>query len=242
MDKRLEGRDEPILDRDLPIIDAHHHLFARPALRYLLDDYLEDVRAGHRIVASVYVETLAFARTEGPELLRPMPEVEFANGVGAMTASGAFGDVHVCAAIIGHADMRLGDEVARPLDRCLETAPERFRGVRQITLEYRSEAPFRLKPAKPPVGVLQHPGFRQAFRHLASRGLVFDAAVFEPQLPDISSLADAFPDTTVTLNHMGMAIGLGLAEAERAELFKRWREALRELARPVAGQGSAQLC
>jgi|GEM_PF-3311673 len=25
--KRLEGRDEPILDPDLPIIDSHHHLF-----------------------------------------------------------------------------------------------------------------------------------------------------------------------------------------------------------------------
>lgn len=147
MNKRLEGRDEPILDRGLRIIDGHHHLFVRPALRYLLDDYLGDVRAGHRIVASVYVETLAFARTEGPELLRPVGEVEFANGVAAMTASGAFGEVRVCAAIIGHADMRLGDEVAKLLDRCLETAPERFRGVRQITLEHRSEAPFRPRTA-----------------------------------------------------------------------------------------------
>jgi hypothetical protein len=32
--KRLEGRDEPILDRDLSIIDAHHHLFVRPGQRY----------------------------------------------------------------------------------------------------------------------------------------------------------------------------------------------------------------
>ena len=42
------GRDEPILEPDLPIIDSHHHLFDRPAkpgmppLRYLLDDYLAD--------------------------------------------------------------------------------------------------------------------------------------------------------------------------------------------------------
>ena len=34
------GRDEPILDADLPIIDAHHHLLVRPGLRYLLDEYL----------------------------------------------------------------------------------------------------------------------------------------------------------------------------------------------------------
>ena len=109
MNKRLESRDEPVLEPDLPIIDAHHHLFLRPDLRYLLDDYLDDARAGHGIVASVYVETLAFARTDGPEVLRPLSGVEFANGVGAMTAGGALGDVRVCAGIVGHADMRLGD-------------------------------------------------------------------------------------------------------------------------------------
>ena len=29
-DKRLHGREEEILDPDLPIIDAHHHLFDFP--------------------------------------------------------------------------------------------------------------------------------------------------------------------------------------------------------------------
>jgi hypothetical protein len=78
MNKRLEGRDEAILDPELPIIDAHHHLFDRPALRYMLEDYLADAGAGHKVMASVYVETLAMARTQGPEALRPLGEVEFA--------------------------------------------------------------------------------------------------------------------------------------------------------------------
>ena len=63
----LAGRDETIIEPEIPIIDAHHHLFVRPGLRYMIDDYLADARAGHRIVASVYVETLAFARPDGPE-------------------------------------------------------------------------------------------------------------------------------------------------------------------------------
>ena len=58
------GRDETILEPDLPIIDAHHHLFDRPALRYMVDDYLADARAGHKIVATVYSETQAFARAD----------------------------------------------------------------------------------------------------------------------------------------------------------------------------------
>lgn len=48
--KRLDGRDEPILEPELPIVDSHHHLFDRPELRYLLDEYLADANAGHRIV------------------------------------------------------------------------------------------------------------------------------------------------------------------------------------------------
>ena len=48
----------------------------------MLDDYLADVNAGHNIIGSVYIETQAFARPDGPEELRPVGEVEFANGVG----------------------------------------------------------------------------------------------------------------------------------------------------------------
>ena len=106
------GRDEPILEPEIPIVDAGHHLFVRPGIRYLLDDYLDDVRAGHRIVASVYIETNSFARQDGPEVMRPLGEIEFANGVGAMSASGVFGDRRICAGIVGYGDLRLGDDVA----------------------------------------------------------------------------------------------------------------------------------
>jgi predicted TIM-barrel fold metal-dependent hydrolase len=52
--KRFEGRDEAILDPELPIIDAHHHLYERPGLRYMLDDYLAD---GTAAPWEPYVET-----------------------------------------------------------------------------------------------------------------------------------------------------------------------------------------
>ena len=52
---------------------------------------MADATAGHNIVASVYVETLAFARPDGPEILRPIGEVEFANGSAAMARSGKLG-------------------------------------------------------------------------------------------------------------------------------------------------------
>ncbi len=229
--KLHEGRHEPILEADLPIVDAHHHLFVRPALRYLVDDYAQDVGSGHRIVASVYVETRAFARTDGAELLRPLGEVEFANGVGAMADAGAHGPCRMCAAIVGYADMLHGDAVAGLLDRAVAAAPDRFRGVRQPCLEPRDPAAYRYSPSPPPRGLLQSAQFRQAFRHLAPRQLSFDAAVMHHQLPDVAALADAFPDTAIVLDHLGIAEGLGRDAVGRAEVFGEWRTELRELGR-----------
>jgi L-fuconolactonase len=232
MTKRLDGRDEPIIDPDIPIIDAHHHLFDFPSLRYMFDDYLADTQGGHRVVASVYVEAKAFMRADGPEGLRPLGEIEFANGVAAMSASGAYGDLRACAAIAGYADLRRGEEVGWLLDRALAAAPERFRSVRQIIMEHPSDAPFRyFFTGRPPSGTYQHPKFREGFRQLAMRGLAFEATGFHLQIPEIAKLADAFPHTTIILNHMTVAMGLDMNAEAKAALFKDWQASLRDIAR-----------
>jgi predicted TIM-barrel fold metal-dependent hydrolase len=229
--KLHEGRDESIVDPELAIVDTHQHLFDRPALKYLMEDYLRDAASGHRVVATVYVETRAFAWSHGPEVLRPLGEVEFANAVGILCATGAYGPTQVCAAIVGYADLREGDAVAGLLDRAMALAPDRFRGVRQPCLEFRDPAAYRYAPNPATPGTLESPGFRQAFRHLGPRGLSFDAAVLHHQLPQIATLADDFPDTTIVLNHLGIAEGIGRDAAGRASAMHEWRTELRELAR-----------
>lgn len=230
INKRLEGRDESIIDASIPIIDAHHHLFDRPPLRYMFEDYLADASAGHNIVASVYVESLAMVRPDVSEMLRPIGEIEFANGVAAMSASGLYGPCRVCAAIVGYADLRTGDRVAETLDRAISVAHDRFRGIRQLAIEHPSDAPYRYITNRPPRGILTSPGFRQGFRQLATRNLSFDAAVFHNQLPDIADLASAFPDTTIVLNHMGLAMAMETDVQGRKDVFRHWCDALRELA------------
>jgi predicted TIM-barrel fold metal-dependent hydrolase len=239
---RLEGQDylmsiEPvapdgrlILDPDRPIIDSQFHLFDRPALRYLFDDYVADVNAGHNVVASVYVETSAFSRNWGPEVLRPLGEVEFANGIGAMSESGTYGKCRIAAAIVCHADLRQGNAVAELLDRALGLSPGRVRGVRQITLYHESEAPYRYMSARPPRVHMDDKAFRRGFGQLASRRLTFDAAIFHTQLGDLFDLAAAFPETTVILNHLGYAMALDTDEQGRAAIFTAWRKGLRAIA------------
>lgn len=231
MQRHSEGRDEPIVDRDLPIIDTHHHLFIRPGIHYMLPEYLEDVASGHNIVASVYVETRFMSRPDGPEHLRPLGEIEFANGIGAMASSGVFGPCRVAAAIVGHADLTQGGRVAELLDRSMCAAPDRFRGIRQITMSHPDPRVFGHLANPPPQGVMEHSGFREGFRELGSRGLSFDAAVLHHQLPDLAALADAFPDTTIILNHTGLALMLDKGADARAAIFAEWRRGMTDLAR-----------
>src|SRR5437868_13028004 len=105
--------EEP-LEPDLPICDPHHHLWdgntARVAERYLLDEILDDVGAGHNVVSTVFTECGAMHSADAPESLRPVGETEFVNGIAAMSASGDYGAVRIAAGIVGTANLRLGDD------------------------------------------------------------------------------------------------------------------------------------
>lgn len=148
--RRREGDAEAIIDPAIPIINSHIHLFDRPALRNMLEDYLADATTGHNIVGSVYIEIQAMARPDGPEMLRPTGEIEFANGVAAMSASGLYGRCRVAAAIVGYADFRCGEKVAQTLDRAMSIAPDRFRGIARSPCFIRAKPPTASSPTALP--------------------------------------------------------------------------------------------
>ena len=78
---RLDGpQHEDALDPGQLIVDAHHHLYDRADCRYLLDDMLADLRCGHQVRATVFVQARARLRASGPEAMKPIGETEFANG------------------------------------------------------------------------------------------------------------------------------------------------------------------
>lgn len=230
MKKRSEGRHEAILEPELPIIDAHHHLLHRGGVRYLMEELLQDVQAGHDIRATVFVERHSMFRTDGPEMLRPVGETDFAKAVATLSASGSYGTCRLNAAIIPFANLATGDKVAETLDAHAAAGGANFRGVRQVTIWHPSEEPYRFIATRPAKDIMNSSGFRAGFARLADHELSFDAAVFHTQLDDVADLADAFPRTTIVLNHMGFAMGLGLDHAGREEVRLQWLGKLRTLA------------
>lgn len=229
--KRLEGNDEEILEPDLPILDSHYHLFDLPGNRYMLDEYLADVNTGHNIIGSIYCETQAFSYKDGPEHMRPLGEVEFANGVAAMAASGHYGKCLVNHGIVGHANLTLGSIVGELLDRCMEVAPDRYRGIRHVAVEPPDDRAYKfIMTFRPPRGVLETPGFPDGLKELEKRGLIFDAAIWHPTMPRLIELIDQFPNLQFVLNHMACAVGVDMSEQEKKDLFAYWSTNIKKIA------------
>jgi predicted TIM-barrel fold metal-dependent hydrolase len=224
--------EEP-LEPDRPICDPHHHLWdqqtARIAPRYLLDEILEDVGAGHNVVSTVFIECGAMFKRDGPELLRPVGETEFVNGIAAMSASGIYGKTRVAAGIVGTADLRLGDAVGPVLDAQIAAGRGRFRGIRRAAA-WDPDAAVPKHRTNPGPGLFQRDDFRAGFAHLAPRGLTFEAWCYHRQIPDVTALARAFPDTTIILNHFGGPIGVGAYAGKAKEVYAEWRGSISELA------------
>jgi predicted TIM-barrel fold metal-dependent hydrolase len=229
----LEQTVEETLEPELPICDPHHHLWEfrheRVAHRYLLDDILADVNAGHNIVSTVFIECGAMYKTTGPESLRVIGETEFVNGIAAMSASGLYGDCRIAAGIVGSANLQLGSAVGDVLDAHIRAGGGRFRGIRHQAAWDASDILPRSR-GKPQPQVLLDPVFRQGFAELAARGLSFEGWCFLPQIPELTDLARAFPDTTIILNHFGGPLGVGPYASRRDEIYPSWQRAVAELA------------
>ena len=229
----LAQTTEAPLEPELPICDPHHHLWdqvsGRVAARYLLDEILEDVRAGHNVVSTVFIECGAMYKPDGPEPLRPVGEVEFVNGISAMSATGMYGTTRIAAGIIGTANLRLGGAVSEVLDAEIAAGGGRFRGIRRAAA-WDADPDVPKHRTNPGPGLFARDDFRAGFAQLAPRRLTFEAWCYHPQIPEVTALARAFPDTTIILNHFGGPIGVGAYAGKRQDVLATWRASMSELA------------
>ena len=99
----LAQTQEATLEQDLPICDPHHHLWThRPEplayQEYLLPEISADINSGHNVRSTVFIEVRAEYRTDGPEEMRPVGEVEFVQKIADESATGTHGPGRAAAA------------------------------------------------------------------------------------------------------------------------------------------------
>jgi predicted TIM-barrel fold metal-dependent hydrolase len=224
----LALHEEPALQPELAIVDAHHHLWERPGARYMPDDLHADLGCGHNIVASNYLECGSAYRADGPEAMRPVGECEWVDQVArAWKRSGRPGDI--CRGFVGRADLRQGAAVQEVLEAYIEAAPRRMRGVRQNCVGDADPALTRPDLVSP-ADLFAQADFRQGFSRLAPLGLSFETWLYHPRIEGLIELADAFPETSIVLDHCGTPLGRGAYAKNPSETFAGWAWLVRRLA------------
>ena len=241
---------ESAIEPELPIIDPHHHLWdgSQLADRYMLEELIEDTR-DHNIRQTVFVECSAMYRADGLEEFRVVGETEFVQGVAAMSASGAYGEMRAATGIVGAANLCLGERVAAVLEAQIAASPQRFRGIRQRAAwgdssYIRALGGWPSTPANLPKRILLDSDFRKGYAQLHTYGLSFEGWVFHTHIDDLIDLAKAFPDTTIIFNHLGGPIGVESYAGRRDEVFAAWKLSVAELAKcpnVVAKLGGLQM-
>ncbi|MBF6467866.1 amidohydrolase family protein [Nocardia beijingensis] len=144
--------------------------------------------------------------------------LEAAPRLGAILAGGDPADP-------GFAELLGAHAAASPLLRGIRTmvAHHPDPGVRSFT-----DAP----------GKLATKDFLDGFAHLAERGLSFEAWVYSHAIPDVTALAERYPEVPIVLNHLGTPAGIfgavgkhtGSNPGLRRQLLVRWRDDLAALA------------
>jgi predicted TIM-barrel fold metal-dependent hydrolase len=179
--------------------------------------------------STVFIEARAMYRADGPEEMRPIGEVEFVQGLAAASASGLYGPGRAAAAIVGHANLLLGDRVAPVLEALQAASPNRFRGIRHSVTwdphpEVENTAAHKMQ------GQLGNAQFRAGARVLARMGLSLEGWMYFPQLPELADFAKAVPDLSIILNHIGGLLRTGPYANKDDEVLATWRRGIAAVA------------
>ncbi len=221
--------NEAIVDPDLPVIDAHFHLWNQAGHDYFVHDYLADIRSGHRVEASVYVECGMAHRADGPEPLRPVGETLY---VLDQIRKGAAADHEVAAGILGAADLTLGAGVRPVLEAHVAAGAGRFRGVRsRVAYDADPQVGYGGAFCYYPRDVFADDSFLAGARCVGAMGLTLDLWAFHTQLEAVAAFAARCPETPIMLDHCGGPLGVGRYADRRGEVFGDWTAGIRALAK-----------
>ena len=221
-----------VLDPDRPIVDPHHHLWSGDGRGpYLLEDLYADVRCGHNVVQTMFVECRTHYRSGGPEHLRPVGQTEWVAAIADASArASAHGRGPEIAGMVAFADLSLGPRLEEVLDAHAEAAGGLLRGFRYSLAHGTHRSGTENAPGPAPAGLAAEEPFRDGVRLLGRRGLTYESWHFHYQMDEFTALARSAPDTLIILDHFGTPLGVGRWRGRRAEVFAEWKASMAEAA------------
>jgi hypothetical protein len=217
-DEWLLAHREPILEPEVPIVDAHHHFYDRPGWRYLEEDYRADAGSGHAVRASVYMQALTRYPTFGPDACKPVGETEY-----VVDATGADASPAIAAGIVGHADLRLGTN--------MHLGGELFKsaaGVDIVHVPYKGAGAVLQDLMGGQVQALVT-SLPTALPHIKSgklRALMVTSEKRSPLLPDVPSAKEAGLPKVVMDFWVGFAVPAGTPQPVVDKLNRAFADAL----------------
>lgn len=168
--------------------------------------------------------------------MRPVGEVEFVHGLATDSANGLYGPARIAAAIVGHANLNLGEKVEPVLEALQAASTTRFRGIRHSVSWDPHPEVDNTWPGPSPVatnkmdGQLASDNFRASARVLARMSLSMEAWLFSPQLSELADFARAVPDLTIILNHIGGLLRVGPYANRDDDVLPSWRRGIAAVA------------
>ena len=217
--------DEEVVDPGQRILDAHHHLWPPGGLvPYGIDELRDDVRSGHLVEATVFMECGAAYATGGPSWLASVGETAFVADVAANDPDA------LVAGIVAHTDLSDLEHLDEALDAHQSASGGLLRGIRDAGSS--AEHPeVLLIPGTAAPGRYADEEFRRGVARLGQRSMTYDTWHYHYQNREFAELARAVPDTLMVLDHFGTPLGVGPYEAHREEIYAQWRLDIAEIAR-----------
>ena len=219
---------EEIVDPELPIVDAHHHLWTRGDNKYEVEELLSDTGSGHKVIKTVYMECGSRYYQEGPTEMRPVGETAFVFQQACEAKKHSNTEI---AGIVAHADLRLGEDVSRVLEAHIEAGHGLFRGIRHAGAWMEEPFPFGHSARDGAQDLYDQTSFRRGLKVLGRQGLIYDTYHYHNRNKDFARMAASVSETQLVLDHFGTPVGVGPYRNCRDDIFLSWTKDLAEIAK-----------
>jgi predicted TIM-barrel fold metal-dependent hydrolase len=150
-------------------------------------------------------------------------------GMSAIAASGKYTDCRVGASIVANADLTLGDRTRELLEAHRAAANGRLVGVRH-TAKWDQDLVIRGTIGPGRAGLYLEPNFQAGFKLLGEMGMMFDASIYHPQLPDVIALARANPQVPIVVIRSASPLCFGRFAGQEKQVHRDRLQDMKELA------------